>query len=118
MNPRVTAILPCSDIATTRAFFEKLDFSQVRSFDNYSILQNAEGAEIHLRTVEKGWLIPERNPFGIYVYAENVDDLATRFTGKLLGKQTKPESKPWGMYEFALSDPDGTLIRVGWSVKS
>lgn len=26
-----------------------------------------------------------------------------------------PEEKPWGMYEFALSDPDGTLVRVGWS---
>ena len=25
-----------------------------------------------------------------------------------------PEHKPWGMYEFALSDPDETLVRVGW----
>jgi hypothetical protein len=23
------------------------------------------------------------------------------------------EHKPWGMYEFTLSDPDGTLVRVG-----
>ena len=22
--------------------------------------------------------------------------------------------KPWGMYEFALHDPDQTLVRVGW----
>jgi hypothetical protein len=25
-----------------------------------------------------------------------------------------PEHKPWEMYEFALSDPDGTLVRLGW----
>ena len=24
------------------------------------------------------------------------------------------EDKPWGMYQFALSDPDETLVRVGW----
>jgi hypothetical protein len=25
-----------------------------------------------------------------------------------------PEDKPWGMIEFALSDPDETLVRIGW----
>ncbi len=25
-----------------------------------------------------------------------------------------PEAKPWGMFEFAVSDPDETLVRVGW----
>ncbi len=25
-----------------------------------------------------------------------------------------PEHEPWGMYEFSLSDPDETLVRVGW----
>jgi hypothetical protein len=26
----------------------------------------------------------------------------------------RPEDKPWGMYEFAISDPDQALVRVGW----
>lgn len=26
----------------------------------------------------------------------------------------EPEDKTWGMYEFSLSDPDETLVRVGW----
>jgi uncharacterized glyoxalase superfamily protein PhnB len=26
---------------------------------------------------------------------------------------SEPEDKPWGMREFALSDPNGTLVRVG-----
>ena len=29
----------------------------------------------------------------------------------VLGKG--PEDKPWGMYEFGVSDPDQTLVRVG-----
>jgi len=26
----------------------------------------------------------------------------------------RAEDKPWGMYEFAVSHPDETLVRVGW----
>jgi hypothetical protein len=40
-----------------------------------------------------------------------VDELAARLGPLVLHK---PEHKPWGMYEFALSDPDQTLVRVGW----
>jgi len=43
----------------------------------------------------------------LYLYAEDVDELAARMGGTA-------EDKPWGMYEFALSDPDETLVRVGW----
>ena len=56
-------------------------------------------------------LIPGQNPFGLYLYAENVDELAERMGDLVLHA---PETKPWGMYEFALSDPDETLVRVGW----
>jgi hypothetical protein len=24
-----------------------------------------------------------------------------------------PQRKPWGTYEFAVSDPNGTLVRIG-----
>jgi len=55
----------------------------------------------------EGWLVPGRNPFGLYLYVEDVDVLAREF-------QKQPEDKPWGMYEFAISDPDETLVRIGW----
>ena len=58
--------------------------------------------------------MPGRNPFGLYLYLEDVDALAAEF--EILGK-TGPEDKPWGMYEFALSDPDETLVRVGWPTR-
>jgi hypothetical protein len=37
---------------------------------------------------------------------------AGSFPGEIIGKG--PQDKPWGMYEFALSDPDQTLVRIGW----
>ena len=31
----------------------------------------------------------------------------------MVGKR-RPEDKPWGMYEFAITDPDQTLVHIGW----
>jgi hypothetical protein len=66
----------------------------------------------------EGWLVPGRNPFGLYLYLEDVDALAAEFRNEILGASAgAPEDKPWGMYEFALSDPDETLVRVGWPTR-
>jgi hypothetical protein len=65
------------------------------------------GAAIHLTRTVPGWLIPERNPFGVYDYSPQVDAIAARFGGEA-------EVKPWGLRELALSDPNGTLVRIGW----
>ena len=104
---RMTAILPCNDLDRSAAFYRHLGFEQIGGDDGYRMLSDRKGAELHLNKAVEGWLIPGRNPFGLYLYVENVDDLAGR-----LGCQA--EDKPWGMYEFALSDPDETLVRVGW----
>jgi hypothetical protein len=46
----------------------------------------------------------------LFQKAVDIDRLTAAFT-------RKPEDKPWGMYEFALSDPDETLVRVGWPTR-
>jgi hypothetical protein len=51
-----------------------------------------------------------RNPFAIYLYTEKVDELASSFG-------CKAEDKPWVTYEFGVSDPDETLVRVGWPTR-
>ena len=33
---------------------------------------------------------------------------------EIIGMTKAPAHQEWGMYEFALSDPDGVLVRVGW----
>jgi len=79
------------------------------------MLTNGTGGSLHLTTAVEGWLVPVKNPFGLYLYTEEVDALAVALGSAVLGKG--PEDKPWGMYEFALSDPDETLIRVGWPTR-
>ena len=81
----------------------------------YRILSNGKGGFLHLAKAEDGWLVPGKNPCGLYLYAEDVDALAAAIAPDVLGKG--PEDKPWGMYEFSLSDPDQTLVRVGWPTR-
>lgn len=76
----------------------------------YRILSDGKGWLLHLSDeAPEGWVVPGRNPNGLYVYLDDVDGLASRLRDLLDGGG--PEHKPWGMYEFALSDPDGTLVR-------
>jgi catechol 2,3-dioxygenase-like lactoylglutathione lyase family enzyme len=111
------AILPCNGLDASERFYRRLGFLRVDSeklptgqTDSYRILTNGEGGFLHLTEAVKGWLVPGRNPFGLYLRIEDVDELAAEFAAKA-------EDKPWGMYEFALSDPDETLVRIGWPTR-
>ena len=115
MEQRLTAILPCNDLDAAQAFFERLGFRLgPGSLDDYRMLSDGLGAHIHLNPAVAGWLQPGRNPFGLYLYREDVDGAAAAFAGEVLGL---PEDKPWGMYEFALNGPDETLVRIGWPTR-
>jgi catechol 2,3-dioxygenase-like lactoylglutathione lyase family enzyme len=107
---RLTAILPCNNLDASEAFYHRLGFKREGGDDGYRMLSDGQGGEIHLNEAVEGWLIPGRNPFGLYLYTEAVDELAAK-----MGCQA--EDKPWGMHEFALSDPDETLVRVGWPTR-
>ncbi|HEY1749482.1 MAG TPA: glyoxalase [Xanthobacteraceae bacterium] len=116
----VVAILPCNDLDESEAFCNRLGFTRpdggkpaAGTAETYRILSDGKGGSLHLTDAVEGWLLPGRNPFGLYLYTEDVDALAAEFGSELIEKNG-PEHKPWGMYEFSLSDPDATLVRVGW----
>ena len=120
MSERVhslTAILPVNDMAAARAFFERLGFCDGEGDDQYYMMRDGKGGHIHLNPVVPGWLKPGSNPFGLYLYVEDVDAMAAKFAGEILGKVPAPEDKPWGMYEFAVNGPDETLVRIGWPTR-
>jgi catechol 2,3-dioxygenase-like lactoylglutathione lyase family enzyme len=116
--PSLAAILPCNDLDASEAFYARLGFTRavgdipLPGADDYRILSDGRGTSLHLNRAVEGWLVPGKNPFGLYLYAEDVDLVAREFSGEVIEK--KPQHKPWGMYEFALSDPDDTLVRIGW----
>ena len=117
----LTAILPCNDLDASEAFYARLGFLQPEeekgAHDGYRMLSNGEGGFLHLTDAVEDWLVPGRNPFGLYLYIEDVDGMAARFGGEIIGHIKAPTAKPWGMYEFALSDPDQTLVRIGWPTR-
>ena len=109
---RVVAIVPSSDLDASEAFYRRLGFAVVSDYGHYRILADGNGGHLHLNHVE-GW--PEKiedNPFGLYLYVEDVDAIANRVR-ELIIEKGAPHRKPWGTYEFAVSDPGGTLVRVG-----
>lgn len=105
-------ILPCNDIQATQAFYERLGFSVTAGDPGFRIMADGHGWQIALRPAEPGWVIPERNSHGVYLYCEDVDAVADRVRDIILEKGA-PHRKPWGMYEFAVGDPDGVLVRIG-----
>ena len=115
---RLVTILPCNDLDAAEAFFGRLGFvpppDQAGRYDAYRMLSDGKGGEIHLQPAVEGWLVPGRNPFGVYLYTDEVDRLAASFAGEIIEPEKRPTHKPWGMYEFALNGPDDTLVRVGW----
>jgi catechol 2,3-dioxygenase-like lactoylglutathione lyase family enzyme len=109
----IVAIVPCNDIAASTAFYRRLGLSVRGDYGTYRILGDEHGWLLHLSSESpEGWVVPGRNPNGVYLYLEDVDGLAARVSDLIIG--AGPEHKSWGMYEFALSDPDGTLVRIGW----
>lgn len=109
---RVVAIVPSSDLDASEAFYQRLGFAVVSDYGHYRILADGRGWHLHLNHVE-GWPGKvEDNPFGLYLYVEDVDAVADRVRALIIEKGA-PHRKPWGTYEFAVSDPSGTLVRVG-----
>jgi len=114
MHQQLTAILPCSDLDEAQRFFERLGFVRdAGSPDDYRMLDDGRGGHVHLGPAVPGWLDAARNPFGVYLYREDVDAVAAIFRDAIIEPEG-PSDKPWGMYEFALNGPDGVLVRVGW----
>ena len=109
---RATAIVPSSDLDDSEAFYARLGFQLTSNYGDYRILADGRGWHLHLTKVE-GWPAKfEDNPFGLYLYVEDVDAVADRVR-ELIIEKGAPHAKPWGTYEFAVSDPSGTLVRVG-----
>lgn len=106
------AIVPSGDLDASEAFYRKLGFRVDSDYGHYRILADGRGWHLHL-TKADGWPRDiEDNPLGLYLYVDDVDAVADRVRDLII-EQGSPHLKPWGTYEFAVSDPSGTLVRIG-----
>ena len=52
-----------------------------------------------------------------YVNVDDIDGLYGEFVARGVAIRTPPETKPWGMREFALQTPDGHRMTFGSTVR-
>jgi len=103
-------ILPTADLDRTLAFYQRLGFTLGGRWDDYQYLILLLGRlELHFGAPEEP-LAAAANPCGVYVRTSDIASLSA-----LLG--VPAEDMPWGMREFCVHDPDGTLLRFGQDTK-
>lgn len=116
---KVAPILPARDLADTRAFYERLGFNAVgwwpQAFGGYAILTRGD-LEMHFFSFTD--VSPHDSYAQCYWRVDDVDALHADFSrlglpGSGIPRLTAVEAKPWGTREFALVDPNGTLVRIG-----
>lgn len=106
------SIVPCGDIVASEAFYSRLGLETVSDYGHYKIMADNRGWHLHL-TQTPGWPPDiEGNPYGLYLYVEDVDAVAERVRDLII-EPGDPKMRPWGTYEFSVSDPNGMLIRIG-----
>ena len=117
IREQMVAILPCSDVDAAEAFFARLGFVRApASPDEYRLLSDGQGPQLHLRAAAAELQGFAANPFGLYLFRRDVGAAAAAFAGEIIGA-AGPRDTPWGTYEFALNGPDGVLVRVGWPLE-
>jgi catechol 2,3-dioxygenase-like lactoylglutathione lyase family enzyme len=113
---RAIPVLPCRDLAAAIAFYSALGFTLAEEFEGgYAILEVGPH-ELHLAACDP--FDPAQSLVAVYLRVADVEAWHARALGLGLPASGIPrlhplENKPWGLREFALIDPDGTLIRIG-----
>lgn len=108
--------LPALELNESIGFYEKLGFAVSARYPEHAyvilVRPSAQGEdELHL------WLADDPDiPENTSIYWR-VPDARAAFEAFVANGAahagSKPEKKPWGQWEFALTDPAGCLIRVG-----
>jgi catechol 2,3-dioxygenase-like lactoylglutathione lyase family enzyme len=119
MEPLDLAIplLPSRSIAKTVEFYRALGFDggAHEADPGYAILRRGP-VELHFFNHPE--LVPAQSAFGCYIRVGDVETIHQAFSTASLPAKGIPRidplaTKPWGMREFAVVDPDGNLLRIG-----
>ncbi len=116
MPARLLAAIPklaSLDIARSLAFFERLGFERRGDYADYGIVVR-DGVQIHF------WLchdprIPTETACRIAV--EGIEALYQAYAALgVIHPNGALDTKPWGVQEFSVLDPDGNLVTFQQSV--
>lgn len=121
MKGKAIPILPTRDLQETIAFYTRLGFEvgyQQTRPDVYLILSSGD---IVLHFFGFPDLDPGQSYAGCYLKLADADAVYREWQKAGLPSTGFPrlttiEDRPWGMREFHLLDPNGTLIRIGHEI--
>jgi uncharacterized glyoxalase superfamily protein PhnB len=117
MISKIISKLPFINKADTLAFYcEKLGFSLSADYGDYLIMK-IDDLELHFFAFAN--LIPDKSDFMIYLVVDTEIDLMYNrliTSGVDIHPNAPIEDKIWGQREFAIIDPNGTLLTFGQSI--
>lgn len=118
MLTAISPKLPMRNKAATREFYiEKMGFSFFGNadYDGYLMVVK-DSIEIHFFEFKE--LNPFENYGQVYIRTNNIEEWYKLAIDKnlMLPKAGHLETKPWGMKEFSLLDPDHNLLTFGQDI--
>lgn len=101
--------------ATWEFYIEKLGFSLFGDYEGYLMV---EKDEIQIHFFEFKELNPLENYGQVYIRTNNIEEWYKQAIDKklMMPKAGYLETKPWGMKEFSLLDPDHNLLTFGQDI--
>jgi len=119
MIKSVVPKLPFTDKKQTLDFYmQRLGFELLSDYGDYLIMRR-EGAELHFFAYPT--LVPAKSDFMIYLRIDSgIEQLYEQMQKQqpALERLHRLETKPWGQKEFAIIDPNGTLLTFGQGVQA
>jgi catechol 2,3-dioxygenase-like lactoylglutathione lyase family enzyme len=106
--------LPMRDVRETRAFYEALGFICAHEHpppDSFLTMVRS-GAMVQFFPVH---VDPRASTHTFMLSVDDLESTYAAFKQAGVGNVLPIEQKPWGVSEFALVDPNGTLIRVAYA---
>jgi len=115
---KLSPILLTRDVAATAAFWSRLGFDVIYRDDSY-LLMKRDNAEVHFS--RSATLDPAKNECCAYLRMNDLGALdgewgALGLPARGIPRYERMERKPWQMWEAALVDEDGNLVRAGIEV--
>lgn len=114
-TPRAIPILPSSSLSATAAFYARLGFVECGRWENEYLIVERDGLELHFFPLAE--VDPATSNWMCFLRVEDSAALYEEFSrlGLPLGCFGAPrvQGPPDADGEFAVIDPDGTLLRIG-----
>jgi uncharacterized glyoxalase superfamily protein PhnB len=111
----LTPILPVRDVHAALAWYRDAlgcEIAWVWDDGRFAAVFHGDVVQIYFTRVERAV-----TPAMFYVHVDDADRLHALYRERGVAVVEPLESKPWGMREFAVRDPDGHVLRLGHGEK-